>query len=91
MPPFTAWHTCLECYQPQANSRLHCYDAERTVYVAPLLLGVLLVKCLYLAAEMLQDLIVAAVNEAVRDLDEKVEKHMAAVPGVGGLGGMMGF
>ncbi len=41
--------------------------------------------------EMLQDLIVAAVNEAVRDLDEKVEKHMAAVPGVGGLGGMMGF
>ncbi len=35
--------------------------------------------------EMLQDLITAAVNEAMRDLDKKVEERMSRVTG-GGLG-----
>lgn len=37
-------------------------------------------------AEMLQDLIVAAVNEAMRDLDSKLEARMAKVTGGSGLG-----
>lgn len=41
--------------------------------------------------EMLQDLVLAAVNEAMRKLDADVEAHMQSVPGLGGLGGMMGF
>ncbi len=36
--------------------------------------------------EMLQDLIVAAVNEAMRDLDSKVEARMAQATGKSGFG-----
>lgn len=36
--------------------------------------------------EMLQDLFIAAVNEANRSLDEKVEQRMAKVTGAGNLG-----
>ena len=39
--------------------------------------------------EMLQDLILSAVNEAVRTADETMEKEMAKV--TGGLGGLGGF
>ena len=39
--------------------------------------------------EMLQDLILSAVNEAVRIADEAMEKEMAKV--TGGLGGLGGF
>ncbi len=41
--------------------------------------------------EMLQDLFVAAVNEAMRDLDEKVEGCMGSVSGLAGMGGMLGL
>lgn len=42
--------------------------------------------------DMLQDLVMAAVNEAVRDLDKKVEDCMGkATGGLGGLGGLGGF
>ena len=42
--------------------------------------------------EMLQDLITAAVNEAMRDLDEKVEARMGQVTGGMGMGlGGFGF
>lgn len=44
--------------------------------------------------DMLQDMVMAAVNEAMRTLDEKVNEHMSQVSGLGnmgGLGGMMGF
>lgn len=42
--------------------------------------------------EMLQDLIIAAVNEAMRGLDEQVEKKMEKFSGMaGGLGGMLGL
>lgn len=42
--------------------------------------------------EMLQDLIIAAVNEAIRQLDEKTETHMSKLTsGIGGLGGLGGF
>ncbi len=37
-------------------------------------------------AEMLQDLVVAAINEAMRDLDSKIEARMAKVTGGSGLG-----
>ena len=38
--------------------------------------------------EMLQDLIIAAVNEAVRKSAEDRESTMAAIPGLGNLGGL---
>jgi DNA-binding YbaB/EbfC family protein len=41
--------------------------------------------------EMLADLVTAAVNEAIRNLDEKVEKRMSAVTGGMDLGGFPGF
>lgn len=41
--------------------------------------------------EMLQDMFIAAVNEAMRDLDEKVESCMSAVQGMPNMGGMLGF
>lgn len=46
--------------------------------------------------EMLQDMITAAVNEAMRDLDQKTESCMSQVsgmnnPALGGLGGMLGL
>ena len=40
--------------------------------------------------EMLQDLIIAAVNEAVRNLDEQVEARMSKATG-GGIPGFPGF
>ncbi|MCL2163645.1 MAG: YbaB/EbfC family nucleoid-associated protein [Oscillospiraceae bacterium] len=40
-------------------------------------------------AEMLQDLVVAAVNEALRIADETSESHMSKL--TGGAGGMPGF
>lgn len=39
--------------------------------------------------EMLQDLITAAINEAMNNLDEKTEQHMAKF--TGGMGGLGGF
>lgn len=41
--------------------------------------------------EMLQDLFIAAVNEANRSLDEKVEAHMAKATGGAGNLGMFGL
>ncbi len=44
--------------------------------------------------DMLQEMVMAAVNEAMRTLDEKVNEHMqqaSGLGGMGGLGGMMGF
>ncbi|MDO5733600.1 MAG: YbaB/EbfC family nucleoid-associated protein [Eubacteriales bacterium] len=41
--------------------------------------------------EMLEDMVLAAVNEAMRKLDEQVNAHLQNVSGLGGLGGMMGF
>ena len=41
-------------------------------------------------AEMLQDLVMTAVNEAVRQMDELCNKQMAGITGgMGGLGGFM--
>lgn len=36
--------------------------------------------------DMLQDLVIAAVNEAMRDLDSKIEARMSQVTGGSGLG-----
>ncbi len=46
--------------------------------------------------EMLQDMVIAAVNEAMRDLDQQTEECMSQVsglnnPALGGLGGMLGL
>ena len=40
--------------------------------------------------EMLQDLIVAAINDAQRKADEELAKSMGSLGGLGGLGGMLG-
>ena len=40
--------------------------------------------------EMLQDLIVAAINDAQRKADEELAKSMGGPAGLGGLGGMLG-
>ena len=40
--------------------------------------------------EMLEDLIIAAVNEAIRQVNEKREASLSAIaPGMGGLGGLL--
>lgn len=42
--------------------------------------------------EMLEDLITAAINEAMRQVDEKTAEHMGKATGaLGGLGGLGGF
>jgi len=41
--------------------------------------------------EMLQDLIIAAVNEAIRKGAEAREQSFSAIPGLGGLGGLGGL
>ena len=41
--------------------------------------------------DMLKDMFIAAVNEAVRDLDEKVEGVMGKATGGVNLGGMLGM
>jgi DNA-binding YbaB/EbfC family protein len=42
--------------------------------------------------EMLEDLVTAAINEAMRQVDEKTAEHMGKATGaLGGLGGLGGF
>ena len=42
--------------------------------------------------EMLQDLVLAAINEANRRVEEEIQKKVGGMmpPGMGGLGGLMG-